>query len=180
MRRTFRLAIAAATALAATVTMAPAAEADTAIRHERRGDAPRHIDLTKVTIDNGDTQPRLAIIRVRVAGTLRAGPHDGDVISIWLDRDRDPRPDLKLDYLYEWEWEWSRVHRWNGHAGWAECGPIKLAPFREGHGLTFKVARSCLNNHPVRVAVRTATIDDNERVQDWFRGRRTFLAGVRR
>lgn len=176
MRTTTRLAIAAATALAATATMAPAANADTAVRYERRGDAPRHLDLTKVVVDNGDTRPNLAITRVRVAGKLRHGPERGDVVTVWFDRDRDPKPDLRLAVLVGWEYELTRVHRWNGSGRWADCRRVKAATFREDHGIRIRIARKCLNNRPVKVAVRTSTAGHH----DWFRARRTFLHPVRR
>ena len=178
MNRTTRLAVAVAATLAATVAMTPAVSADTVARQERRGDAPRHIDLTRFTIDNGDTKPRWAIIRIRTAGKLRPGPDDGDVVTVWFDRDRDPRPDLRMDVLFGWEWEMWRVNGWNGQVRPADC-PHRVKTYRDRHGIKIRIARSCLNNRPVRVAVRSVTIDDGSRYHDWFRGRRTFLPGVR-
>lgn len=179
MNRKTRLAVAAAATLAASATMIPAASADTVIRHERRGDAPRHIDLTRVTVDNGDTRPGSAIVRIRVAGTLREGPNDGDVVTVWFNRDRDPRPDLRLAVLVGWEWELTRVNSWNGSGRWSDCG-ARVESFRDGHGIKIRIARACLNNRPVKVAIRSRTIDDESLYQDWFRARRTFLPGVRR
>lgn len=176
MHRTTRLAVAAAAALATTVTTTPAATADTVIRHERRGDAPRNVDLTRVVIDNGDTHPDRVIIRVRVAGTLQEGPEGGDVVTVWFNRDSDPAPDLRIASLVGWETEMTRVHRWNGSGRWADCGGGNVVPFRDGHGVKIKLSRNCLNHHPVKVAIRATDVDG----QDWFRGRRNFLPGVRR
>lgn len=179
MRATTRLAVAAATAFAATVTMAPAATADTAVRLEKRGDAPRHIDLTRAVVDNGDTKPKLAIIRVRVKGKLHKGPENGDVVTVWFDRDRDRRPDLRLAILHGWEWELTRVNRWHGSGRWAGCRRVKAVPFSDGHGVKIRIARKCLNNRPVKVAIRTSS-GTGDGKHDWFRGRRNFLAPVRR
>lgn len=172
MRKT-KLAIAAAAALAATLSMAPAAQADTAIRTEPRGDAPRHIDLTRVVIDYGDTEPGTAILRVRVAGHLRAG----DNVTVWFNTDpSDAGPELRLSGWVDSEYQLRSVHTWGGPGVEASCELYSMGMYRDYRGMNVRIGRDCLDDRPVRAAIRTRSAGDER--QDWFRSRRTWLRGV--
>lgn len=173
MRKT-RLAIAAAAAVAATFTMTPAANANTAVRHDARGDAPRHIDLTRAVIDNGETRPKLAIVRIRVRGTLQPG----DNVTVWFNRNRDAGPELRLRGWIDSEYVLNRVHTWNGPGRRASCARYGMKQYAGRHGVRVWINRACLGNRPVRVAIRTQAGGGDE--IDWFHGRRNFLPGVRR
>lgn len=170
--RKIRLVIATVAATAATLTMAPAATADTAVRHDARGDAPRHIDLTRAVIDNGDAKPKLAIMRIRVAGKLRAG----DNVTVWFNRDRDAGPELRLRGYIDSEFVLRKVHTWNGPGRKASCARYALKQFADRHGVRVRINRACLGNRPVRVAIRA---QGNGGKIDWFHGRRNFLPAVR-
>lgn len=175
MRKT-RMAVAIAAAAAATFALAPAASANTAERHDRRGDAPRHIDLTRAVIDNGDTDPDLAIIRIRVAGNLRGG----DAVTVWFNRDpSDAGPELRLTGVIDSEFTMRRVHTWNGPGRPARCALYKMKQFADLQGVRVRIDRDCLGNRPVRAAIRVQSGTGDGKV-DWFHGRRTFLKGVKR
>lgn len=170
--RKLRLVVAASAAAAAVLTMAPAATANTVTRHDARGDAPRHIDLTRAVIDNGDTDSDLAILRIRVRGTLQIG----DNITVWFNRNSDAGPELRLRGYVDSEYVLRRVHTWNGPGSAAACDRYALKQFANRRGARAVIDRDCLGNRPVRAAIRTQS--DSGRV-DWFQGRRNFLPGVR-
>jgi hypothetical protein len=172
--RKFRLAAttgAAAIAVATIVSMPPAANADTAIFVEPRGDAPRHIDLTRAVIDNGDARPAKVLMRIRVRGTL----HLGDNIAVYFNRNvANPGPELKLSSFVDSEFTLRRVNTWTGNGIPASCGDYAMKQFADNHGVRVRINRSCLDG-PARVAIRTRS-DDGQ--VDWFGPRRTFLPAV--
>lgn len=178
MRKTRIIAAAAAmlaATMAATVTLTPAAYANIAAHRDARGDAPRHSDLTRVVIDNGDSESDLAILRIRVAGQLRTG----DSVYVWFNRNpSNPGPELRLTGVIDSEYALNRVNTWKGLGHAASCDLVKMKQFADRHGVRVRIDRSCLGNHPVRAAIRVNSgTGDGER--DWFGGRRTFLPGVR-
>ncbi|MGH3456087.1 MAG: hypothetical protein ACRDPQ_13480 [Nocardioidaceae bacterium] len=172
--RKFRLAAttgAAAIALATTVSMPPAANADTAVFADARGDAPGHIDLTRATIDNGDALPAKVLMRIRVRGTLDLGDH----IAVFFNRNvANPGPELKLSSFVDSEFTLRRVNTWTGNGVPASCADFALKQFADNHGVRVRINRSCLDG-PARVAIRTRS-DDGQ--VDWFQARRTFLPAV--
>jgi hypothetical protein len=162
----------AVAAVAAALTTTPAAHADTVTRHDARGDAPRHIDLTRAVIDNGDTNSDLAIMRIRIRGTLQIG----DNLTVWFNRDpSDAGPELRLRGFVDSEFVLRRVHTWNGPGAAAACDRYAMKQFADRRGMRVLIDRDCLGNRPVRVAIRSQA--DNGRV-DWFGQRRTFLPAV--
>lgn len=177
MRKTRILKTATALATAAvatTLTLTPAVNANTAERGDARGDAPRHIDLTRAVIDNGDSRSDLVKLRIRVAGTLRTG----DSVTVWFNRDpSDPGPELRLKGFINSEYAMRRVHTWAGSGQPVSCDLYKMKQFADRHGVRVRIDRSCLGNLPVRVAIRAGSGAGDSRF-DWFDGRRTFLPGV--
>jgi hypothetical protein len=172
--RMMRLVVATAATLAATVTMTPAAQADTVVFADARGDAPRHIDLTTARVDNGDTRPQLVLMRIRIAGRWQLG----DQVSVWFNRDRsNPGPELRLTAYVDSEYVLRRVETWNGPGRRASCERYSMKQFANNRGLRVRIARDCLGNRPARVAIRT--MSENGRV-DWFQQRRSFLPAVHR
>jgi len=176
MRKT-RIVAAAAAMLAATmatVTLTPAAYANTAAHRDARGDAPRHGDLTRAVIDNGDTDSDLAIIRIRVAGRL----HTGDSVYVWFNRNpSNPGPELRLTGIVDSEYALNRVNTWKGLGHVASCDLYTMKQFADRHGVRVRIDRGCLGNRPVRAAIRVNSAVEGDR--DWFGARRTFLPGVR-
>ena len=171
--RTMKLVVAAAATIATTLTMTPAAQADTRVFTDRRGDAPRHIDLTKARVNNGDARPRMVLIRIRIAGRWQ----NGDQITVWFDRNRsNPGPELRLTAHVDSEYLLQRVDRWNGPGRKANCRRYAIKQFANNRGARVRIARACLGG-PARVAIRTKTADGRV---DWFHQRKTFLPTVRR
>jgi hypothetical protein len=170
-----RAATALATAaVATTLTLTPAANANTAERVDARGDAPRHIDLTRAVIDNGDSRSDLVKLRIRVDGTLRTG----DSVTVWFNRDpSNPGPELRLAGFVNSEYAMRRVNTWSGPGRAVSCDLYKMKQFDNLHGVRVRIDRSCLGDHPVRVAIRAGSGAGDSRF-DWFDSRRTFLPGV--
>ncbi len=164
----------AAVTMASTVALTPTAYANTATRDDARGDAPRHIDLTRAVIDNGDTDSDLAILRIRVAGALRTG----DSVYVWFNRNTaNPGPELRLTGVIDSEYAMRRVNTWTGAGHAVSCDLYKMKQFGDRHGVRVRIDRSCLGNRPVRAAIRVNSgTGDGQR--DWFGGRRTFLPAV--
>ena len=172
-----RIAAAAAIAavtVASTVALTSTAYANTATRDDARGDAPRHIDLTRAVIDNGDTDSDLAILRIRVAGALRTG----DSVYVWFNRNlSNPGPELRLTGVIDSEYAMQRVNSWNGSGDPVSCDLYAMKQFRDRHGVRVRVDRSCLGDRPVRAAIRVNSGTGDDR-RDWFGDRRTFLPAV--
>jgi hypothetical protein len=172
--RKARLAAAAvvtAAAVAAPLTLTPSAQADTVVFADARRDAPRHIDLTRALVDNGDARPLKVLIRIRIRGTWAAGDH----IAVYFNRNRsNPGPELRLSSFVDSEFSLRRVNTWTGNGIPASCGDFAMKQFADNHGVRVRINRSCLDG-PARVAIRTRS-DDGQ--VDWFQQRRTFLPAV--
>jgi hypothetical protein len=171
--RMMRSAIVAIAAGATLLTMAPAAQADTVNAADNRGDAPRKIDLTRARIDNGDTRPRLVLIRLGIAGRWRLG---GDV-TVWFNLDRsNPGPELRFTGVLFSAYALQRVNGWNGTGHETSCDDYDMKQIGHNRAMRVRIKRACLGHRPVRVAVRTRSGDGDT---DWFGHRRTFLPAVR-
>ncbi|MGI8993212.1 MAG: hypothetical protein ACR2FP_02815 [Nocardioidaceae bacterium] len=176
MKLATRLGLTAA-ATTASLLAAPAAIADQRVFLDETGDAPGHIDLTRVKVDNGSSQPRYVKVRL----TLDRKIKPGDGLWVYYDTDRsDAGPEYRLSGVANSEYEFYKVPGWTraGHPQACDDYRMKQVQHDERQVRT-AILRSCLRGPDrIRMSVRTDDVDGTG--MDWAPARRQLLPFVPR
>lgn len=114
MKLASRFGLAAAAAATTSLLAGSAASADQIIFLDKTGDAPGHIDITRVKVDNGTTQPRYVKVRLTIDRKI----HPGNGIRIYYDTNRsNAGPEYLLEGVAQSEYWFRTVPGWtdDGH-----------------------------------------------------------------
>jgi hypothetical protein len=175
MKLATRLGLTAAVATTSLLA-GSAAGADQRVFLDKTGDAPGHIDITRVRIDNGTTQPRYVKVRL----TMDRKVHPGDGIRIYYDTDRsDAGPEYRLEGVAQSEYWFRKVPGWKGDGHRQRCGDYRMKQVQDDlRKVRTSILRSCLEGPDrVKMSVRTRDLDG---AVDWAPGRRQLFPFVPR
>lgn len=142
--------------------------------NDRRGDAPRSIDIRKVRVDNSTRHRNKVIVRIKQR-RLRAG----DSVSVYFDTKRKNRgPEFRITAHYASEYSMVRMKTWTKRDKGVTCGyRYRLRMYASGVSRA-TVHRKCLGKPGrVRVAVKTSRDGPGH---DWARAKRRWLGRVKR
>ncbi|HET7734513.1 MAG TPA: hypothetical protein VFK52_00940 [Nocardioidaceae bacterium] len=165
--------VVAGAAMAAALTIGGPVNADVAV-FDDAGDVSSSVDIQRVRVDNGETDP--GRIRVRV---VQDDLLIGDEVTVYLDlRPRDPGPEWKVTGRPAAEWALLRVERWHGRVRDVPCGAgsMRIDEVRDVTRLVLPF--SCLEVSPRRVRVAVKVTRDDPVAADWAPAFRTFLPWV--